>query len=128
MRSAHLQALDKLEPGKGTTFKRFEERVRTHLFDLDRIGGVTSPDLIRKLSKKLIPQDLLEWNSGGPRFTGRPDEHTLNDFGNWLCARADAYQKAYDIAAEQAGGSRDGQGRGPLPILFYEIKISKKQV
>ena len=74
MRAAHLHVLDKLEPGKGTTFKRFAERVRTHLFDLDRIGGVTSPDLIGKLSKKLIPQDLLEWNSGGPRFTGRPVE------------------------------------------------------
>uniref|UniRef100_A0A5S6Q457 Uncharacterized protein n=1 Tax=Trichuris muris TaxID=70415 RepID=A0A5S6Q457_TRIMR len=47
IRAAHLQALDKLDPGKSPSqLKRFTERVRTHLFDLSRIGEIMSTDLV----------------------------------------------------------------------------------
>ncbi|KAI9549791.1 hypothetical protein GHT06_006355 [Daphnia sinensis] len=43
MRAAHLQALDQLEIKQDpATFKRFAEKVRTHLFDLSRIGETSS--------------------------------------------------------------------------------------
>ena len=42
MRAAHMQALEKVEFPKGDplSFLRTAERVRTHLFDLARIGEI----------------------------------------------------------------------------------------
>lgn len=63
MRAAHIQALDrlelKIEPGD---FKRFAERVRTHLFDLKRIGELSTADVIEKVCLKLSLHDRLTWN------------------------------------------------------------------
>ena len=44
------------------------------------------------------PADRLEWNSG--RRTGL-ERRPLQEFGEWMCERAAAYQNAYSLAAEQ---------------------------
>ncbi|XP_057380669.1 uncharacterized protein LOC130703066 [Daphnia carinata] len=103
MRAAHLQALDRLElKGEAGAFKRFAERVRSHLFDLSRIGEMSTADVIEKICLKLNLQDRLAWNE---ERHGRLERRSLNDFGTWLCSRASAYQNAYSIAASQANFS-----------------------
>ena len=49
MRAAHLQAVDRLDYRKNDalSFKKFAERVRSHLFDLHRIGGGCEADVRR---------------------------------------------------------------------------------
>jgi hypothetical protein len=79
-------------------FKRFAEKIRTHLFDLSRIGESSSADLIEKISLRLQLQDRLAWNDGRQ---GGFETRSLNVFGSWLCSRAAAYQNAYSIAADQ---------------------------
>ncbi|KAI9551057.1 hypothetical protein GHT06_007663 [Daphnia sinensis] len=75
MRSAHIQAINQLDFKQDpTSFKRYAERIRTHFFDLTRIGETAAADLI---------------------------ERVLSDFGSWLCHRATAYQNAHSIAADQ---------------------------
>ncbi|KAI9562518.1 hypothetical protein GHT06_009962 [Daphnia sinensis] len=91
IRVAHLSELDRMDLGRDpTAFRRFTEKARTHFFDLTRIGETSSSDIIERLCRKLHPADRLE---------------NLNEFGEWLCERASAYQNAYNIAAEQAFGN-----------------------
>jgi hypothetical protein len=81
-----------------TSFKRFAERVRTHLFNISMIGESGHVDIIETLALKLQLTDRLAWNSG----RGLDLEHrTINDFSRWLTARAIAYQNAYAIADAQ---------------------------
>ena len=112
MRAAHLQALEKLETPKGdpVAFKRYAERVRTHLFDLTRIGETGHADIIERVCQKLKLADRLAWNEG--RGTGL-ERRSLNQFGNWICARAAAYQNAHSIAAEQLDPPAGKQNSSP---------------
>lgn len=99
MRAAHHEAIRKLEPKQDLgSFKRFAERIRTHLFDLSRIGETGTTDLIEKICLKLQLHDRLAWNEGRQ---GRIEDRSLDDFGIWLCSRASAYQNAFSIAADQ---------------------------
>ncbi|KAI9557306.1 hypothetical protein GHT06_017134 [Daphnia sinensis] len=98
IRAAHLQALDRVEPPTPATFRRFAEKVRTHLFNLTWIGEAGHADLIERLTQKLQPHDRLHWNDGQ---RGGLERRTMNEFGLWLCTHAAAYQNAYSIAAEQ---------------------------
>ncbi|XP_045024961.1 uncharacterized protein LOC123469747 [Daphnia magna] len=103
MRAATLQAIEKMElRNDPAIFKRFAERIRTHLFDLSRIGESNAPDLIERISMRLQPPDRLEWNRGR---RGGLETRSLNAFGSWLCERAAEYQNAYSIASEQASSS-----------------------
>ncbi|XP_045034560.1 uncharacterized protein LOC123475636 [Daphnia magna] len=100
IRAAHLQALDRMEAPKNDpqSFKRFAERVRTHLFNLSTIGKSGHADIIERLALKLQLTDRLEWNHGRGEDLER---RTINDFGRWLTTRAVAYQNAYAIADYQ---------------------------
>ncbi|EFX68633.1 hypothetical protein DAPPUDRAFT_259832 [Daphnia pulex] len=99
MRAAHHQAIQKLETKQDpTSFKRFAERICTHLFDLSRIGETGTTDLIEKICLKLHLNDRLAWNEDR---RGRIEDRSLNTFGMWLCSRASAYQNAFSIAADQ---------------------------
>ncbi|XP_057366947.1 uncharacterized protein LOC130687793 [Daphnia carinata] len=99
MRAAHLQAIDKLElKHDPSNFKRYAEKLRTHLFDLSWIGVTSSADLIERVCQRLQLQDRLAWNM---ERRGEVEDRTLNSFGSWLCVRASAYQNAYSIAADQ---------------------------
>ncbi|XP_045035900.1 uncharacterized protein LOC116931615 [Daphnia magna] len=103
MRAATLQVIEKVElKNDPATFKRFAERIRTHLFDLSRIGEYNAPDLIEKICMRLQPPDRLEWNRGR---RGGLETRSLNAFGSWLCERAAEYQNAYSIAYEQTSSS-----------------------
>ena len=60
MRAAHHQAIKRLEPKQDpASFKRFAERIRTHLFDLSRIGETGTTDLIERICLKLQLPDRL---------------------------------------------------------------------
>ena len=100
IRAAHLQALDRMDAPKNDpqSFKRFAERVRTHLFNLSTIGESGHADIIERLALKLQLSDRLEWNFGRGEDLER---RTINDFGRWLTTRAVAYQNAYAIADSQ---------------------------
>ncbi|XP_045031141.1 uncharacterized protein LOC123473813 [Daphnia magna] len=99
MRAAHHQAIQRLETKQDpASFKRFAERIRTHLFDLSRIGETGTTDLIEKICLKLHLHDRLAWNEDR---RGRIEDRNLNTFGRWLCSRASAYQNAFSIAADQ---------------------------
>lgn len=99
MRAAHHQAIQRLETKQDpASFKRFAERIRTHLFDLSRIGETGRTDLIEKICLKLHLHDRLAWNEDR---RGRIEDRNLNTFGRWLCSRASAYQNAFSIAADQ---------------------------
>jgi len=104
MREAHKQALDKLDFNKGdpASFKRYTEKIRTHLFDLNRLTGVCTEDIIWEICLKLEPVDCIAWTS-----THRPDDHlySLNQFGSWLCDRASGYLNPITLAASQDRGS-----------------------
>ena len=109
MRAAHMQALDRLDCGKTPSqLKRFAEQVRTHLFDLSRIGERMNTDIVDRLLAKLSTQDRLAWYESNTRNGGSPD---LSKFGHWLCERAAAYQSAYDLAAEQSGRRTESSGK-----------------
>ena len=97
MRAAHMQALQKMDFAKGDplSFLRTAERVRTHLFDLARIGKIAGPDIIKILCQKLSLKNRLAWNDG----RGEAEFRNLDQFGSWLVSRAMAYQNAYAIAA-----------------------------
>jgi hypothetical protein len=113
MKAAHLTALGQLEPkGEGASFKRFAEKVRSHLFDLSRIGETSAADVIEKICLKLNLQDRLAWNENR---RGRIEERSMNEFGSWLCSRAAAYQNAYSIAASQMNASSTPTNRGFAP-------------
>jgi hypothetical protein len=99
MRSAHIQAIEGLKlKNDPAIFKRYAEKVRTHLFDLSRIGETSSAGLIEKICLRLLLHDRLAWNDSRK---GGLEIRSLNTFGVWLCERAAAYQNAYSIAAEQ---------------------------
>ena len=100
MRAVHLEALNREEAPKGdpASFRRYAEKVRTHLFNLSYIGEAGHADIIERLAQKLQIQDRLAWNDGR---RGGLEHRTINEFGVWLCARASAYQNAYSIAADQ---------------------------
>lgn len=108
MRAAHLQSIDKLEFQKTNlaSFKRFIEKVRTTLFDLNRIGETAVADLIKRICLKLLLEDRISWNFD----KGSGLEHrSLNQFGSWLCNRTTAYQNAYSNASEQYAASSSRQ-------------------
>ena len=99
MRAAHIQAIDKLEfKNDPASFKRFAEKIRTHLFDLTRIGEASTADIIERVCQRLSLHDRLAWNEG--RW-GQTEHRSLNDFGSWICQRAASYQNAYTLAADQ---------------------------
>ena len=100
MRAAHLQMLEKLEPGRGdpVNLKRFAERVRNHFLDLSRIGEQGNTDIIKTICRKLWANDRQAWYDRRLNFSA---DHSLTAFGPWLCDRATGYQNPYDIAAEQ---------------------------
>lgn len=101
MRAAHIQAMEKIELKQDpSTFKRFAERIRTHFFDLTRIGETSVADLIERVCQRLSLHDRLAWNEGK---WGQLEHRSLNDFGSWLCHRVSSYQNAHSIAAEQIG-------------------------
>ena len=100
IRAAHLRELDRMEAPRNDpqSFKRFSERVRTHLFNLSVIGETGHVDIIERLSLKLQLTDRFAWNNGRG---GEIDNRNINDFGRWLTARATDYQNAYAIADDQ---------------------------
>jgi hypothetical protein len=113
MRAAHIQAIERLEfKNEPRVFKRFAKRVRTHLFDLSRIGEASSADIIEKVCFRLNPQDRLDWNAGR---RGRLEFRSLNDFGTWICDRASDYLNAYSIAADQVDADSPVTSRGNFP-------------
>ncbi|KZS08408.1 Uncharacterized protein APZ42_027611 [Daphnia magna] len=99
MRTALILALDKLEMGKqdANSFRRFAEKTRTYLFDLNRIGETTTVDIIERVCLKLQLPDHLAWNE--ERVDGQ-EKRNLLTFGRWLCKRAAAYQNAHSLATE----------------------------
>ena len=106
MKIAHEQAVIKMEvPRDNTAFKRYAEKVRTHLFDLTRIGTSHHPDLIERIVQRLQQYDRLDWN--GQRSQGSLETRTLLEFGQWLCQRASFYQNAYTLAADETRGGAD---------------------
>jgi hypothetical protein len=97
MKATHIQAIEKMElKNDPAAFKRFAEKIRFHLFDLNRIGESSSPDFLEKISLRLQQQDRFARNDGRH---GGLETKSLNVFGSWLCSRAAAYQNAYSIAA-----------------------------
>jgi hypothetical protein len=118
MRAAHLHALEKLEAPRSdpTSFRRYAEKVRTHLFNLNCIGETGHANIIELLTQKLPVEDRLAWNSGR---RGELEHRTINEFGIWLCARAASYQNAYSIAADQSqrpsGSGRPGHQHPQQP-------------
>ena len=109
MRAAHLQILDRIESPRGdpASFKRFAERVHTHLFNLTCIGETSHADLIERLAQRLPVAERLAWNDG--RGVGL-ERRTIIKFGEWMCIRAAAYQNAYAIASEQLNRAANGTG------------------
>ena len=99
MRAAHQQAIERLEIGRqgSGSLSRYAEQIRTHLFDLNRIGGASAVEVIDKICLKLPEPDRQAWNQ---ERAGR-SWPTMNEFGRWLCQRASTYQNAYILAAEQ---------------------------
>ena len=69
--------------------------MRTHLFELSRIGESAPAANIDKISLKLQLQDRLAWNE--ERGFGL-ETRSLNECGSWLCNRASAYQNAHSLA------------------------------
>jgi hypothetical protein len=119
-RAAHLQAIEKLElKNDPAVFKRYAEKIRTHFFDLSRIGETATADLIEKVCLRLQLHDRLAWNDGRK---GGLETRSLNAFGIWLCDRAAAYQNAYSIAADQLQST-------PKPVRFAARtnQVSSKQ-
>ncbi|XP_046452741.1 uncharacterized protein LOC124200515 [Daphnia pulex] len=108
MRAAHMQAVEKLEAGRGALPKRYAERIRTHLFDLRRIGGSNSMDIIEKICSKLSVHDRLAWNDSK---RSREETRTLEQFGEWLCFIATAYRTPYDVASDQQQQLQRESGR-----------------
>lgn len=54
MRAAHVQAIEKLEcKPDPNLFRRYAEKIRTHLFDMNRIGETSSTDIIERICLKL---------------------------------------------------------------------------
>jgi len=112
MREALRQELDLIQIGKDATgFKRSALSIRTYLFELSRIGESSSTDLIAKLCQKLKQSDLLVWNEG--RGTAL-ESRTLNEFGEWICRRADGYQDILSIVADQ----RNNASARPVGATF----------
>jgi hypothetical protein len=101
MRAAHHQAIQKLETKQDpASFKRFAERIRTHLFDLSRIGETGTTDLIEKICLKLHLNDRLAWNEDR---RGRIEDRSLNTFGMWK--RKDTDYRIVKISNYSPSGS-----------------------
>ena len=80
MRTVHINTIDSLEPGQNpSSFKRYAEKIRTHLFDLTRSGVGRNLDIVEKVCAKLNLQDRLAWTEQNT------DGASLNEFGRWLC-------------------------------------------
>lgn len=47
---------------KSFKFKRFAEKVRSHMFDLSRIREMPTADMIEKICLEFNFQDRLAWN------------------------------------------------------------------
>ena len=59
MRAAHQQAIERLEIGRqgSGSLSRYAEQIRTHLFDLNRIGGASAVEVIDKICRNLrVPE------------------------------------------------------------------------
>ena len=107
MKAAYLQSLDLLVPPRDQSgFKKYAEAVRTHLFELTRIGETGHASIIDRVAQKLSFNDRLAWNEGKH---GRLEFRPMNHFGAWLCSRASAYQNACTIAANQIIGASKPQ-------------------
>ena len=103
MRSAHHQAIQRLEPRQDLkSIKRFAERISKHLFDLSRIKETGILDLIEKICLKLQLPDRLAWNE---KRRGQIKDRSQNAFGMWLCSRASAYHNAFSISADQVNST-----------------------
>ena len=116
MREALRQELDAIQMGRdAVAFKWSALSIRTYLFELSRIGESSNTDLILKLCQKLKQADLLVWNEG--KGLGL-DVRTLNQFGDWICSRADGYQDILSIVADQkslpSGRPSGGNVRTPI--------------
>lgn len=79
-------------------FRRFAEKMRTYLFDLGRIGEITTSEIIERICLKLQLREWLAWNE---RRGSGLEKRNLLTFGRWLCRHDAAYQNAYSLAAEQ---------------------------
>lgn len=89
--------MDRIESPRGdpASFRRFAERVRTHLFNLTCIGETSHADLIERLTQRLPVADRLVWNDSR---------------GAGMCTCAAAYQNAYATASEQLNRAANGTG------------------
>jgi hypothetical protein len=126
MRATHIQAIEKMElKNDPAAFKRFAVKIRTHLFDLSRIGESSSADLIEKISLRLQLQDRLAWNDGRQ---GGLETRSLNVFGSWLCSRAAAYQYAYSIAADQLHVPTPKYGNHHRLVLIWLPRVLPRRM
>jgi hypothetical protein len=126
MRATHIQAIEKMElKNDPAAFKRFAVKIRTHLFDLSRIGESSSADLIEKISLRLQLQDRLAWNDGRQ---GGLETRSLNVFGSWLCSRAAAYQNAYSIAADQLHVPTPKYGNHHRLVLIWLPRVLPRRM
>jgi len=106
MRLAHMMAVDRLEfrRGDNDSFVQFAEEIRSHLFELDRLGERDHVSLIEKICFKLSQSDRQAWNEG------RRDNlewRSIEQFGEWLCTRAASYLNVYALAQAQVPGRQD---------------------
>jgi len=108
IRSAHVQVLESMEfrGVNAAIFLSTAERARTHLFDLSRVGGTCHSDLIERICRKLPKDARIAWNSDSAATGSGLDDRTLNEFGDWLCARAFSDQDAYSVAASKQDRGR----------------------
>ena len=109
MRMTHKLALERLEYRRGdnSAFVQFAEEVRTHLFELGRLGERQNTHLIENVCSKLTHSDRLAWNERrGDAFEYR----TVEEFSDWLCNRASSYLNLYSLALEQVNG-RQGKNQ-----------------
>ena len=76
------------------------------VFDLSRVGGTCHSDLIERICRKLPKDARIAWNSDSAATGSGLDDRTLNEFGDWLCARAFSDQDAYSVAASKQDRGR----------------------
>ena len=80
IRASHLRAIDGLNSNNRDPagFKRFADRMRTHLSDLTRIGETNHIDIINRIMQRLSLNDRLVWNEGRGSDM---DHRTMNQSG-----------------------------------------------
>lgn len=92
---------------------------------------LTSSHLLygRRITTLPSVNDRLAWNEGRGGQSFAP---SMNEFGDWLCRCASAYQNAHSIAVEQAGGSRapvkqTGPTNGKLKARNHHTSTTDQQ-